>query len=64
MRRSSMRRSSMRRSSMRRLLLVPCLPEIFHRVVGADEVGTEAVPDGPEGQGCGQVGLAHAGRSQ
>ena len=51
----------MRRS---RLCSFRAFPEIFHQVVGADEVGTEAVLDGPEGQGCGQVGLAHAGRSQ
>ena len=29
-------------------MLVPCLPEIFHQVVGADEVGLRAILDGPE----------------
>ena len=40
------------------------LPEVLHQVVGADEVSAVAILDGPQRQGDGQVGLAHAGRSQ
>ena len=36
----------------------------LHQVVGADEVGCLALLDGPEGQGNGQMSLAHTGRIQ
>ena len=45
-------------------MLDPRLSQVLHQVVGADEVGLRAILDGPEGQSHGQMGLAHAGRTQ